>query len=90
MIKQGKILKDSGSKTKCITDCEGGGYRAIKPYGYYCTYPENTAVAVQESYILGEIASVYPEKGEILIQNQAGAYILLKNDGRVIINGREL
>lgn len=69
---------------------QGGGMPDyIHPYGFESLIPSGERAAVLGGSILG-IGGINAdiEAGEVMISSMGGAYILLKNDGRVIINGQ--
>lgn len=75
-----------------------GAERNIKiysPYGYSFSLPEGTEMMLaksdgQQSAIGTLMHTDDIETGEIKITSASGAYIYLKNDGSVIINGLEI
>ena len=70
-----------------------GKVNTIFPFGIYSVSPKDTNVVCQEENILGtvnlpkNIPSL--EAGEVCLYSDGG-YILLKNNGEVIINGKKL
>ncbi len=68
------------------------GMKSYSPYGYSCAVPVGEEVILVPSAegqaVLGTRDSAFSlSQGEIEISSKGGAKILLKNDGRVIING---
>ncbi len=87
---KGKIIV-GGKNPTAVSNGEKKNLRLIHPYGIYWVYPENEEVELDDSRIIGSVKvnSEELEEGEILIRSKGGAYVLLKNNGKVVINGNE-
>lgn len=68
----------------------------IAPYGVVCVPPEGTqAVLVHTSSGDACVGVAAPlctdiEPGEVMLCSSGGATLVLKNDGRVLVNGKEV
>ena len=65
------------------------------PYGFFSLPPEGESAVVlpleDGEVCLGVVGSADGlEEGEIMLRSKGGASLVLKNDGRVLVNGREL
>lgn len=69
------------------------GTAFVAPYGVYSKPPEQERAAMMadqngQYYLLGCIASNQPiQSGEILIKAGSGAYLYLKSNGEIELNG---
>ena len=69
--------------------------KAFYPYGVFCIPPDNERAVIAKAgrtlCIIGceSKCDIPLKKGEIALYSSGGASIVLKNDGRVIINGHE-
>lgn len=89
MIRKGKLIR-GGKFPTGLTDAERGRMKLMLPYGYTALCPDSGVIYAEEDYILGFKGKAENlEKGEVRICSAGGAEIILKNDGRVIINGKE-
>ncbi len=81
--------------TATVSSYDGSGSEACTPYGIaYIPKKGEKTLSVQvgnTNYILGVCKTPPLElsEGEIGLYSSGGASIILKNDGRVLINGRE-
>ncbi len=98
-------IKDSasaGSIMNCdLTGVEVDASRRYRevpvaaPYGVYCVPPSGEQVVMvhtpSKDVCMGVISSLSTslEPGEIMLCSEGGASIVLKNDGSVLINGKE-
>ncbi len=92
MSLKGKVIV--GGKNPSVSACgEKKNLRQVHPYGIYFVYPNGENIELDEKKILGSVDETDErenlEAGEILIKSMGGAKIVLKNDGKVVINGRE-
>ena len=92
------------AKTICATTGEQflvgeSEYREVPvcaPYGIYSRPPQGRDVIVlsapQGEVALGIVGASLPEMkpGELILRSAGGAEIYLRNDGKVIINGKEV
>lgn len=87
---KGKIIV-GGKNPSAVSDGEKKNLRLIHPYGIYFVYPDNEAVEIEGERIFGSLEPVDAtlEAGEIMLKSLGGAKIVLKNNGKVMINGRE-
>jgi phage gp45-like len=75
-----------------------GEYRSLRacmPYGIASIPPKNECAVVlpleDGEVSLGVLADTDGlQEGELMLSSAGGASIVLKNDGRVLINGREI
>lgn len=92
---KGSVNKNDNEGTAVVSSSEHKRLRFCRPYGIISTPPagENAVVLPLDD---GEVAlGVICENrelnpGEIMLCSSGGASITLKNDGRVLVNGREL
>ena len=76
-----------------VGDCASRGAARCLPYGVYVRPPQGEALlwvtAQGRPLCLGAVQEEEPPlaDGELLLQNAAGASILLRADGQVVING---
>ena len=72
---------------------EKGKLEVINPYGVYSLIPVGETVLCDDEYVLGVNSkpSNLPliEAGEICLYSKGG-YILIKNSGEIIVNGKTL
>ena len=87
---KGKILV-GGKNPTAVSDGEKKNLRLLHPYGIYFVYPTDEAVELDKERIWGSLepADTELEVGEIMLKSLGGAVIVLKNNGKVMINGRE-
>lgn len=72
-----------------------GTKELITPYGFYSMPPVGTkvyAIPVEgKDLLLGQqMTNTTVAAGEIYLKNAAGAYIHLKNDGTIVLNGLKI
>ena len=91
-----KTISESGEKlTGAVTSADTVSGETVAPFGIaYAPLHGEKALSVQignTNYILGVCRTPPTElsPGEIGLYSSGGASIVLKNDGRVLINGRE-
>lgn len=92
---KGSVNKNDNEGTAVVSSCEHKRLRFCLPYGLISIPPagENAVVLPLEDgeVALGVIAENRELKpGELMLCSAGGASITLKNDGRVLVNGREL
>ncbi|MDD6728279.1 MAG: hypothetical protein PUE08_03550 [Eubacteriales bacterium] len=94
-VESGKVtLNDNGHLEAVST----GAQRSVKvyaPYGYSFSAPKGSELlmtrnAGEQVSFACEMESADTKEGEIKITASSGAYIHLKNDGSVIINGLKI
>lgn len=89
-------VKSSGHGTMAVVS--SGEHKSLKsclPYGVVSVPPTGECAVVlpldDGEVSLGVIAKGQKlEEGEVMLFSKGGASIVLKNDGRVLVNGKEL
>ncbi len=91
----GTVTLNSNGKVEAVSTGVQRDINVFSPFGYSFSVPEGEEMLLIEKS--GEQAAlgiaVKNKKllsGEIKIESSSGAYIYLKNDGSVIINGLEI
>ncbi len=81
-----KIAVVSSGEHKSLKNCLPYGFASVPPVGEYAV-----VLPLDDGEIgLGVIAkSKELEEGEVMLFSKGGASIVLKNNGKVLINGRE-
>lgn len=93
--KSGEITNTDGNNISAVGTEEYSRLPMISPYGII-SFPPKGEKTVVLSYDFGKVclgALSYPtglEEGEILLRSRGGAEIKLCNNGKVLINGREV
>lgn len=91
----GRVTLNSDGKMEVIANGVDRNIETFLPYGYSCLIPRGEEVLLTQSggeqIALGVRSSGNALKsGEIKILARSGAYIHLRNDGSVVINGLEI
>lgn len=77
---------------KAVVD-DKGKLNSLLPYGLYSALPSGKKVFTLEEKVIGteEVPENIPrlESGEVCLYGMGG-YILIKNSGEIIVNGKEL
>ncbi len=90
-----KTISAADKAAITVTSADIASGDNVTPYGIaYLPPKDEKAVCIQignTNYMLGVCKSppIGIERGEIGLYSSGGASIVLKNDGRVLINGRE-
>lgn len=90
-----KTVSAADRITGSVTSADNAGGCNVNPYGIAYVPPKGEkAMIVQignSNYLLGvcKESPIELERGEIAMYSSGGASIVLKNDGRVLINGTE-
>ena len=89
-------VSSSGKRVSVSASREHRSLPVAAPYGIIYVPPvgESSVVLPTDSGdVLVGVVGNYPaelEQGELMLRSSGGASIVLKNDGRVLINGREV
>ncbi|MDO4459341.1 MAG: hypothetical protein Q4C42_04525 [Clostridia bacterium] len=88
---KGRIMRE-GKNPTVLTDSEKRGCVFPHLYGVYADFPQGEGLEVENSTVLGSTERCPTElaPGEIAIISKGGASIILRNNGKVYINGREI
>lgn len=91
----GTVTMNSSDGIEAVSTGTQRSIQLYAPYGYYCNIPEGERVILTQSSgeqaVLGVLSSPGALKsGEIKLCAPSGAYIYLKNDGSVLINGLKI
>lgn len=91
-IKNASVLSTRGSTITVATEEGRQVLRLLSPYGVFSIPPIGSETFYLDSQSEGTCLGItvpdeMPEPGEILLKSAGGAFILLKNNGEVIING---
>lgn len=91
---RGNVSSVKNNRLSVESSCEHKQIRACAPYGIASVPPVGESAVVlpldDGELSLGVIAGGHSlSEGEIMLFSKGGASIVLKNDGRVLINGRE-
>lgn len=94
-VQTGKSTLNSNGKTEAVSSGVSRDIEVYSPYGYAFSLPSGEKMLLAECE--GNQAGIGTlndngdiETGEIKITAASGAYIYLKNDGSVIINGLKI
>ncbi len=93
VVMEGEITESIGNRVYIQNEEEHRNINIMAPYGIVCVPPvgeEALIVSFGESALCTGV--IMPEKeqlepGELMLSSVGGASIVLKNDGRVLING---
>lgn len=88
-------VKNNNTGTSVMSSGEHRELPLCLPYGIACMPPKGACAVVlplaDGEVSLGVITQAPSlEEGELMLYSKGGASIVLKNDGRVLINGREM
>lgn len=92
----GEITGVSGNRVEVNSSSRHSNVPVVTPYGFISIPPVSSQAVVITSAVGDVCAGVMNqntqklEPGEVMICSAGGASILLKNDGRVLINGKEV
>lgn len=91
---RGNVSSSDNSRISVESSCEHKQIKACVPYGMASVPPVGESAVVlpldDGELSLGVIAKSHNlSEGEVMLFSKGGASIVLKNDGRVLINGRE-
>ena len=86
-------VKSSGNTVSVDSSEEHRGIKCCVPYGFASVVPVGESAVVlplaNGEVSLGVLAiNVDLDEGEVMLSSKGGASIVLKNDGRVLINGK--
>lgn len=86
-------VKSSGNTVSVDSSEEHRGIKCCVPYGFASVVPVGESAVVlplaNGEVSLGVLAkNVELDEGEVMLSSKGGASIVLKNDGRVLINGK--
>ena len=82
-------VKSSGNTVSVDSSEEHRGIKCCVPYGFASVVPVGESALANGEVSLGVLAkNVELDEGEIMLSSKGGASIVLKNDGRVLINGK--
>lgn len=96
MAPAGEITGVSGNRVEVNSSSRHSNVPVVTPYGFISIPPVSSQAVVITSAAGDVCAGVMNqitqnlEPGEVMIRSAGGASILLKNDGRVLINGKEV
>ena len=89
------VTESKDSRVGLMTESKHVDVPVVAPFGYICRVPVGQQ-AVMVPALQGDVCAgvVMPcvqelESGEVMLYSK-GATLVLKNDGRVLINGKEL
>jgi len=90
----GEITSTAGGMITVSSDEEFRDIPAVRPYGYHACPPLGHRVLVVQTphgpAVMGALFTPEGiEPGEIRLVSAGGATLVLKNDGRVVINGQD-
>lgn len=94
-IQSGRVTLNENGEFEAVASGVDRSVRMFSPYGYGFSLPKGERMLLTESdgsqAAFGvEMSRENIEPGEIKITSSSGAYIYLKNDGSVVINGLEI
>lgn len=92
VIQSGRVTLNDNGELEAVASGVDRSVRMFSPYGYAFSLPKGEKMLLTESDGSQAAFGVEMEReniaaGEIKITSSSGAYIYLKNDGSVIING---
>lgn len=93
---KGEINRSDSTETAVISSGEHRGLRLCAPYGVFSVPPKGESAVVlplaDGEVALGVLSEQAQEleEGELMLFSRGGASVVLKNSGKVLINGREL
>ena len=92
---KGSVNRNDSDGTAVVSSGEHKRLKSCFPYGIISVPPRGERAVVlpldDGEVGLGVIAANSSlEEGELMLYSKGGASIVLKNDGRVLVNGREL
>lgn len=92
---KGNVNKNDASGTAVVSSGEHKRLKSCFPYGIVSVPPTGESAIVlpldDGEVAMGVIANnASLSEGEIMLYSKGGASIVLKNDGRVLVNGREI
>lgn len=94
-VESGRVTLSNKNQVEAVSTGVDRNLQLYAPYGYTFSLPSGVSMLLAKSD--GEqagIGALMQDKsvkvGEIKITAQSGAYIHLKNDGSVVINGLEI
>lgn len=91
-IENAKVTKNINGELEAVYSGVGRDVRIFAPFGYSYCVPRGEELLITQSNgmqsALGvEMSSKGLAEGEIMLRAKSGAYICLRNDGSVDING---
>lgn len=90
-VETGRVTANRNGEVEAVGSGVERSVSIFAPYGYSYTLPAGESVLMAESggtaVGMGVKMKQSPNSGEIIISNPFGAYIHLKKDGSVVING---
>lgn len=92
---KGKVNSANSSTVGVVASNQYGALKQVAPYGIFSVSPngENAVVIpLKDTHLcLGTVCEDKQlQPGELLLFSKGGAEILLSNDGKVYINGKEI
>lgn len=92
---KGDVKSSSAERTAVVSSGEHKNLGQCLPYGLFCVPPTGERAVVlpldDGEVSLGVISRREGlEAGEVMLYSAGGATLVLKNDGRVLANGREI
>lgn len=95
IVETGKVTLNSNGELEAVSTGVQRDFSVFSPFGYCFSLPQGEDMLLIESS--GEQASLGVvmknenlQTGEVKITSSGGAYIHLRNDGTVVINGVEI
>ena len=92
----GEVTGVNGNRVEVDSASRHSNVPVVAPYGFISVPPVSSQAVVLTS-VMGDVCAGVVnqdtqglEPGEIMLCSAGGASILLKNDGRVLINGKEV
>ncbi len=92
----GSVVNPQGSRVEVEASCRHRDVPVVSPYGVVCVPPYGEqAVMVHTMWGDACVGVVQADDssldaGEIMLRSKGGATLVLKNDGKVYVNGKEL
>lgn len=92
---KGNVNKNDTNGTAVVSSGEHKRLKSCFPYGIVSVPPTGESAIVlpldDGEVAMGVIANnASLKEGELMLYSKGGASIVLKNDGRVLVNGREI
>ncbi len=92
---KGNVNKNDANGTAVVSSGEHKRLKSCFPYGIVSIPPTGESAIVlpldDGEVAMGVVANNSSlEEGELMLYSKGGASVILKNDGRVLINGREI
>ncbi len=95
LVQSGRVTLNTAGQVEAVSTGAERNVNMYSPFGYSFSVPSGCEVLLTNSDGQKAALGVLMENdglacGEIKISSPSGAYILLKNNGSVVINGKEI